>query len=95
MSNRHPTQVGCRCAFFVGKIYIIYLCYSKLFLYLCGPFWKIIQNNMHMFTKNSFSTDRYVTPLCETLEVKFEGVMCQSFSSKGTENMSTDAAEDF
>ena len=31
-----------------------------------------------MFTKNSFSTDRYVTPLCETLEVKFEGVMCGS-----------------
>ena len=58
---------------------------------------EIIQNNnMHMFKKKSFSTDQaYAAPLSETLEVRFEGVMCQSFSSKGTEHMSTDAAEDF
>ena len=49
-----------------------------------------------MFKKMSFSTDRtYATPLCEALDVQLEGVMCQSFSNKGTENMSTDVAEDF
>lgn len=37
----------------------------------------------------------YEAPKTEALELLAEGVICQSFSSKGTEFMTTDEDEDF
>lgn len=50
-----------------------------------------------MVKKNLFSNaEAYAAPVCNVLDVKVEGVMCQSFNKNtGTEYMSNDVAEDF